>query len=285
MRESFKEAQFQSRALRCRYASEHPSNFVQRTVPLDTANHVGTNADDHIRHLNFRTALAEGVDCPVSRDYGEPSRQASTANIESVRITPKLHEYFLQNVLRSPRIAKNTQRNRINNSGIALIQLCHGSLIAGANRRHQRYVSRNHVGGSARQTLISSPQSTSSHNERIAFLEAIPSEATMRPKSRAGRNAHTGVGPERTIVPEHPNPTDTLDRSIDERLSQVGRHASIGIRGQLPVRAPTRLTCSAHQKIGTPLSGAPGHAPRVTNAKVSRVTPSAIENTGLGPAI
>src|SRR6202021_1903983 len=28
-------------------------------------------------------------------------------------------------------------------------------------------------------------------------------------------------GPERTIVPEHPNPPDTLDRSIDERLSQV----------------------------------------------------------------
>src|SRR5580693_10380377 len=39
------------------------------------------------------------------------------------------------------------------------------------------------------------------------------------------------------------------------------RHASIGIRGQLPVRAPTRRTCSAPQKIGTPVSGAPGSHP------------------------
>src|ERR1700722_4217009 len=85
----------------------------------------------------------------------------------------------------------------------------------------------------------------------------------FRPKRRCAPSRErdatpTLAWPGRTIVPEHPNLTDTLDRSIDERSSQVRRRASIGIRGQLPVPAPPRRTCSAHQQIGTPLSGAPG---------------------------
>src|ERR1700757_2353215 len=151
MSEPFEKSHFQCRTLWRWHPSQSTSNLFQSAVQLGAAGKVRFDGYNYIGDIRLWASLAEGIDCPVARDHGQPPWQAPPSGIECVRITPELHENFLQNVLSRPGFTQNTQRHRINNRRVALVELRHGLLIAGANRRHQRGVRRKQIGGRARK--------------------------------------------------------------------------------------------------------------------------------------
>src|SRR5260370_41714761 len=107
MSEPFEESHFQCRTLWWRHARQGTSNFFERAAQFGAADKVRLDGYDHIGNIRLRPSLAEGVDCPVTRDHGEPTGQAAPSCIEYIWTTPELHENFLENVLCRPGITQN----------------------------------------------------------------------------------------------------------------------------------------------------------------------------------
>src|ERR1019366_2626710 len=138
--QALKKCQLHGLALLGTHQLERAAHFLDEQSTLGLIPQIGTADNDAILDVGFRAPLAQPVDRAMTGDHRQPRGQASPAGIEGVGIAPQLQENVLQYILGAGGILKHTQRHRIHNLGIPVVELGHRMLVPGAYARYQPHL-------------------------------------------------------------------------------------------------------------------------------------------------
>ena len=133
MRQSSEERQLHCFPLLGRHPRQRAANLLDGDLPSCFFFQVNIERDHHFRDIGFRLALAQRINGAMSRDHRQPCPQAAAACVERFRLSPQLHEDLLHHVFRRSGISQDAQRNRIDDRGVAVVELRHRGFASTAN--------------------------------------------------------------------------------------------------------------------------------------------------------